>query len=257
MIEINNDRVTFARIILVMIRQLTFCIFFLSWVQGITFAQEKFAVTGSVGYSVPLGNYALADTNNDGSGYARGGFFIQGSIDRVGKYGLGLGLTYIFQSNPLAEEADSVMPEGHSYYLGTGSWNNHYLLAGPSYFRTWDRIMLEASVRAGVIMAGSSNFWITLPAEDSLSEPRLSKGMGIGFAMEIKAGIAYRIGKKTFIKAGVSYLYGSPVRKKDYYGYTYEWEPDIGYVPVYYYSEFTIKKKVSSLNPHLGIIFKL
>lgn len=257
LIEINNDTVTFALIKDVMGRLITCSILWMILLPGLTLAQGKYMFSGSLGYSIPLGNYSGLDTNNEGSGYARGGFMVQGSADRVGKYGVGFGLTYIFQSNPLDESVDSVMPDGHSFYLGDGSWNNHYILVGPSYFKTWDRFMIEASLRGGLILAGSSNFWVTLPAEDTLSDPRLSKGMGIGFGLQIKAGVAYRIAEKLFIQVGVNYLYGAPIRKKDYYGYTYVYEPEIGYVPVYYGSEFVIKKKVSSINPHLGILFKL
>jgi len=207
--------------------------------------------TASAGYSMPLGDYKAVDWSADGSGYAGSGFIVSAGINWIGKRGFGIGASYVFQYNPLQDTAKNVIPDGHLYTLGTKPWNNHYVLAGPVYQQTFGKVTVEAG------LAMSSNFYITLPAADSTSPPTTSEGAGFGFGYKLMAGVGYQVSGRVSFSANLSYLGGSPSRTKDYYYYTYEQDPVLGLVPVYQGAEFTMKKKISSFNPGIGITVKL
>ncbi len=105
----------------------------------------------NAGYSMVLGNYANADSNNSKSGYASGGWLMQFTFDWKGKGALGISLQYTFQHNALQASAEHVIPDGpFKYPLGTGSWSNHfalkfnigYLAGWPSKTKTYGQQLL-------------------------------------------------------------------------------------------------------------------
>ena len=217
----------------------------------------KLHFTGGAAYSIPLGDYKDIDWDNDYSGYAGGGFNVSLGFNWIGKVGFGLGASYVFQYNSLKDTAENVVPDGHQFELGTKAWNNHYLLAGPVYYQSFGKVTVEAGILVGIVVAMSPNFYITLPAVDSLSQPTTSQGAGMGFAYKLTAGVGYQVSRRVSLSANISYLGGSPSRTKDYYYYHYEEDPIYGLIPVYQGAEVTIKKKISTINPGIGITVKL
>lgn len=217
----------------------------------------KLHFTGGAAYSVPLGEYSGKDTTDVSSGYATGGVTVSIGLNWMGKRGFGLGASYIFQYNALTGDAKYVTPDGQGYTLGTRPWNNHYLLVGPVYYQSFGKVTVEAGILVGIVIAMSPNFYITLPAVDSLSQPTTSQGAGMGFAYKLSAGVGYQLSKRVSLSANISYLGGSPSRTKDYYYYYYKQDPIYGLIPVYQGAEITIKKKISTINPGIGITVKL
>ena len=169
----------------------------------------------------------------------------------------GLGLSYAFQQNSVQDIADSVPLNANGYYVGTKPWNNNYILAGPVFMKSFNKITIQAGINAGFIISVNPGFNIVLPAVDSLSAPQLSEGVGTGFGFQLKAGIGYQVSNRVGLKLDLSYLGGSPSRTKTYYYYYYVQDPVLGLVPVYQGSEFTVKKKVNTFNVGLGVTIKI
>lgn len=211
------------------------------------------------GYSIPFGKYKSFDKGQPNSGYASGGFLAQLKLNWLGKRDIGLGVSYAFQQNTLQDTAMRLTPNGmdSSFVLGDRPWSNHYILAGPVFVKAFNRWILDLSLLAGFVIATSENFSITIP-EDSIHY-RISSGAGTGVAFQARASVGYRISNRVILTAGISYLGANPTRKKENYVYSYvEEPPESGnFYPVFTGYEETRKKKISTLNPGLGIIIKL
>lgn len=216
----------------------------------------------TAGYALPLGHYASPDTTDDLSGYASGGFSMQFSGTWLGKRHLGLSATYCYQRNALQKSVEFVTPNGHDYYLGTKPWSNHYLLAGPAYANTFGRFFLLIKVQAGVVMAFSSNFTMSMPENqaDSTSPPATyqSSGPGVGVAFQTMVAGGFQLTDKLAINMNLSYLGANPSRKKDYYTSNYYYDQDLQqWILAWQGGEFAIKKKISTFNIGIGITYRL
>jgi len=214
------------------------------------------------GYSLPFGKYASSDTEDKLSGYASGGFFIQGGATWLGKNILGLGLSYAFQRNAIQKIVQNDTLAGYYEPLGSRPWTNHYLLAGPVLFVQTGRLSILAKAQIGGVLAYSSNFTIWLPtdAADSLTPGPLKKsdGPGMGVAVQVLAGVGYRVTKNISVDVTLSYLGGSPVRKRDYYYYYWDIDPETGRLqPVYQGGEIEKKRRISTFNIGAGLTIKL
>ena len=222
----------------------------------------RFFLDLNAGYSMAFGKYTNTDRDDKYSGYASNGFFVQASGNWLGRHGLGIAVSYCFQSNGLQSGADTITPSGHYEPLGKKGWTNHYLLAGPALIKSFGKFTLTVRVLAGVTMAYSSTFKIWLPSDpiDSVTPGpmNLSQGPGIGVAFQALAGVGYNITDNLTLNLSFSFLGANPTRKKSYYNFTYELDPAAGYYrPVYYGGERQVKKKISTFNIGLGIAIKL
>ncbi len=216
----------------------------------------------SGGYSIPFGKYASSDTEDKLSGFASGGFFFQGGATWLGKNILGLGLSYVFQHNAIQKSLQTDTLAGYNDALGSRAWTNHYLLAGPVLFTRIGKFSILAKAQIGGVLSYSSNFTIWLPtdAADSLSPGPLKKsdGPGMGVAVQIMAGIGYQITKNICINVTLSYLGGSPLRKRDYYYYYWDIDPQTGRLqPIYQGGEIERKRRISTFNIGAGLTIKL
>lgn len=216
----------------------------------------------TAGYTMPFGNYASPDTTEDLAGYAAGGFLFQFSGTWLGKRNLGLSATYCYQRNALQKSVEFVKPDGHDYYLGTKPWSNHYLLAGPAYSNTFGRFYLMTKVQVGVVLAFSPNFSMSMPENqaDSTSPPSnyLSGGAGIGVAFQALVAGGYQLTDKLALTMNLSFLGANPSRQKDYYVSSYYYDEELKqWLLVWQGGEFTIKKKISTFNFGIGIVYRL
>lgn len=215
----------------------------------VTNAKSRVIIDASGAWSIAMGKYQTTKTTDEYAGYASGGFMAQVGINWIGKHELGLGVTYVFQHNGFQEKAENICPPGQDY-LGSGGWNNHYFLAGPVYIKEFGRISMDISVLGGFVLSTGKIFSLEVP--DTL-HPYVSTGTGFGFGFQAKAYAGYRISNKVFITAGISYLGGTPSRSKSFY--TLVQDPNVGWT--YVGSETVIKKKISTINPGVGIMIKL
>ncbi|MFH1295899.1 MAG: hypothetical protein ABIJ04_01330 [Bacteroidota bacterium] len=229
----------------------------------ITISQKKSRnVTFEIhaGYSMAFGKYIMTDKDNKLSGYASNGFFVQLSGNWLGKRGLGLAVSYCYQNNAIqADFADDTLVD-MSGPLGKKPWNNHYLLAGPAFIKSFGQWLLTVKVQAGGVLAFSPIFRIPMPSTDSLNPLAftISDGPGFGVAMQALAGIGYRVTDNLTINLAFSFLGGNPNRSKSSSQYIYEEDPETGFInPVYIHIEKERKKKISTFNIGLGISFKL
>jgi hypothetical protein len=213
----------------------------------------------SGGYSMPFGKYSDTDTTNKYSGYATGGFYGQFSATWIGKRHFGLSAAYCYQRNTLSPEAEHVTPDGQDQELGKNPWSNHYLLAGPAFIRHFGKVFVEAQLQVGIVLAFSSNFYITLPevSDTGNNTTNLSQGNGFGVSMQALAGVGYRLSDRVSLNLRISYLGANPVRTKDYYYYYYYVDEFGEEHYVYQGAEFEIRKKISTLNLGVGIAIKI
>lgn len=212
-------------------------------------AKSRVVIDVSGAWSLAMGKYRETNIAGEYAGFASGGFIGQVGINWIGKHDLGLGVSYVFQHNGFQEKAKNICPPGQDC-LGSGGWNTHYLLGGPVYIKEFGRIIMDISVLGGFVISTGKIFSIEIP--DTL-HPYYSSGTGFGFGFQAKASAGYRVSKKIFITAGISYLGGSPSRSKSFY--TLVHIPIIGWT--YIGSETVIKKKISTINPGVGIMIKL
>lgn len=220
---------------------------------------RNMAVSFSAGYSLAMGNYRGVDYFNGKSGYASDGFIIQGGFAWMGKRDLGIEIQYTFQKNALQDTAKYVIPHGQTDSLGTDPWMNHYLLIGPVFIKSFNKLNIEARILGGLIYSFSSNFNTTDPASG-----KINQNQGAGFALEIGAGAGYLITPNIALRLNINLLAGWPVKNRQYYAQLIRWEevtdPYTGIkqlIPIYSAPvEYEIKKVVTTLNPVLGIIFK-
>jgi hypothetical protein len=209
------------------------------------------------GFSLPFGKFHLADSTDDLSGYANGGFYAEISGAWLGKRGFGLTAAYTYQRQWLNPAAENITPDGHKYILGKKPWSNHYLLAGPVFASHFGKLLLQVKAEAGVVIASSSNFYMTMPVTttDSMAPPQtiLSQGSGIGVAFQGLVSLGYRLTEKLSLSLSVSYLGANPARTKDYYWYTIDQFNQL----IYHGGEFQIRKKISTLTAGVGVAYRL
>lgn len=223
---------------------------------------KNFTLDFSTGYSMPTGKYASSDTTAKFSGYASGGFTFQFSGTWLGKRNLGLSATYCYQRNTLQKSVEFVKPDGHDFFLGTRPWSNHYLLAGPAYVNHFGKFSFMAKIQAGVVMAFSPNFSMSMPENqaDSTTPPSsyLSGGAGVGVAFQSLVAGGYQITDKLALNLNLSFLGANPGRTKSYYSASYYYDEELKqWLLVWQGGEFTIKKKISTFNIGIGLIYRL
>ena len=220
----------------------------------------RFILDFNAGYSMPFGNYTSTDRDEDFGGFASHGFFVQASGNWLGRFGFGIAASYGFQRNGIQHNADTITPVGHYESLGEKPWTNHYLIAGPVLIKSFGKFTLSVKVLAGGVLSYSSNFKIWLPSTDSLTpdQMNLSQGPGVGVAFQVLTGVGYNITDNLTLNLSFSYLGASPARKKDYYYYVEDKDPETGSdLLVYQGGERQVKKRISTFNIGLGIAIKL
>lgn len=215
----------------------------------------------NAGYSMALGDYGKSDSNYIKSGYAKGGWFMQFTLDWMGKNSIGLAVQYTFQHNALQNVAATVIPDGpFKYPLGTGSWSNHFLMAGPVFMKIFNKVHVDAKLMIGGVVSSSPVFNMT----DPVTKENI-KGIGMGLAFQASAGVGYTFSPLLTLKVNIGYLAGWPSKTKTYpqqlLGYNEIKDPITGevidYQPVYSApAEYEIKKVISAFNPSVGIVFR-
>lgn len=213
------------------------------------------------GYSIVLADYGGYDKSNGKSGYASNGWLAQVTFDWMGKRSLGLALQYTYQRNALLDTAANTIPSGpFKYPLGTGSWSNHFLMAGPVFMHRFNKIHLDVKLLVGGVISSSPVFNMTDPVNG-----QNVKDVGMGLAFQASAGVGYTISPQFTLKFNLGYLAGWPSKSKTYgqqlIGYEEIKDPItgevIGYEPLYSApAEYEIKKVISTLNPSLGVVFR-
>jgi len=222
----------------------------------------RFLLDLNAGYSMAFGKYTSTDRDDDFAGYASNGFFVQLSGNWLGRHGLGIAASYCFQWNSIQPGVSNDTLVGQYEPFGSKPWTNHYLLAGPALMKSFGKFTLTMKVLAGVVLCYSSTFKIWLPSDpiDSLTPGpmNLSQGPGLGVAFQALAGIGYNITDNLTLNLSFSYLGSNPARKKDYYYYVEDIDPETGSTRlVYQGGERQVKKRISTFNIGLGVAIKL
>lgn len=222
---------------------------------------RNMAIGFNAGYAMVLGSYGKFDREYSKSGYASGGWLMQFSFDWMGQRNFGLVVQYTFMHNPLLDTAAQVIPPGpYKYPIGEGSWNNHFLMAGPGFMKAFGRLHLDVKFLFGGVVSASPVFNMTDPTSGENV-----KDVGMGIAIQASGGVGYLLTPRIVLKGNIGYLAGWPSKSKSYgaqlLGYQEIVDPItgnvIGYEPVYSApAEYEIKKVISVLSPSAGIVFK-
>jgi len=217
---------------------------------------RNFKLDAHAGYSIGFGKYTSTEKDDKQSGYAANGFFVQVEGSWLGKSGLGLGAGYCYQNSWIQESATNDTLVGQYTELGSKHWSNHYLLGGPVFIRNFGKLLLTIKLQAGAVLAFSPVFRLWMPSTDTLNPNTmtLSDGPGAGVAMQAMAGIGYRVTDNLTINLAFSYLGGNPNRTKSYSQLFKDGDTGLYY---YTHGELERKKKISTLNIGLGLVFKL
>jgi hypothetical protein len=208
----------------------------------------------TVSYSVAVGHYAGFDKENSRSGYAGNGYAIGLSYVLMGKRNFGLGLGYNYQNNPLADTARNIKADGKDFPLGTGAWNNHYLLIGPVFMKDFRKWVLDVRFLVGGMISFSPVFNTMDPFTREID-----KNMAAGFAMQFSVGFGYRISPHWTVMAQVAYLGATAIKNKDYQFLAIDtiWDASHQQIIRIDYStmvnETEMKKPVSSFSTGIGI----
>jgi hypothetical protein len=205
----------------------------------------------SGGLSIPMGYFARDDVKFGGSGFATPGFLVQLNLDWTGKSNSGLAFQYIFQRNPLKSSVRNDILSGMSKPVGTGSWTNHYVMAGLVFLHFINNVYVEGKALIGVVLSSSPLFNTVDPVYQTPST-----NTGIGPAYSAQFGVGYRISPKITIKASVEYILGNP-KIHHQYGAQQTFDTITG--TLVYSAPITIetKRTVSALLVKAGIVIKL
>ncbi len=123
-----------------------------------TASTSRIYLDASGGIAFPLGAFAKYDIENSASGFATQGFLAEINLDWVNPNNFGLGFQYTFQRNPLKSSVKNDTMTGYEEALGSGSWNNHYVMAGLVYMRFIHKVYIEGRALAGVVISFSPVF---------------------------------------------------------------------------------------------------
>jgi hypothetical protein len=179
----------------------------------------------------------------------------------MGKKDLGMALQYTYQRNPMKENTTNlVYPNGDSLF--SGSWSNHYLMAGPVFMKTIKKLLVDVKVLGGLIVSASPSFDTPNPTDTTMNG--YSENIASGFGYQISAGIGYNISSHITIKFNLGLLGGWPGKERQYgsqlIGYMDYKDPVTGLEykkPVYSAPvEYDIQKVVTTINPSFGLIFR-
>jgi hypothetical protein len=204
----------------------------------------------SAGASIPLSDYANDNPEDDVSGFANTGFFIQANADWMGKNNVGIAFQLMYQNNSLQDTAKNVILDGSVFPIGSGNWSNIYLMAGPVFLKQINKLAIDAKLVGGFIIATSPVFKTTNP-ETNMNEG----GTATGFALGVNIGVGYAISNRVAIKFTMGYLAGFPKRE----GQTVKVDSISSTTGQYIYStsgDITRKRTVSTFNTGLGVIYK-
>lgn len=235
------------------------CLFFLPF---LIFSQEKLKkanadTTGRIyldasgGMSIPLGSYASGDLNNTGSGFATPGFLGQVNLDWIGKDNYGLGLQYTFQHNSLKNSVKGEKQKGLDQPLETGSWSNHYLLAGLVVLKFIHKFYIEGKALIGVVLSSSPIFNTVDPIYKT---PSTNTGAGVAYGVQLGAG--YSVSRRVTVKANIEYILGNPKIHRNYGAQVIGYNDTLGLI---YSAPLNVetKRTVSALLIKAGIVVKL
>jgi hypothetical protein len=222
---------------------------------------DRYFLEGSVGVSVPFGEYMKSDPRDEHAGFATTGFLGQLTFNWHGKMPVGAAIQYTYQRNPLlASVQDDTLP-GRVFPLGTGNWSNHYLMVGPAFFKQIQKFSIDVKVLGGIVFAFSPVFYYTSP-DSTLSTV---KNYGSGFSYEVAAGLGYSISKNLDLRFTLSYLGATATLRKqfggDFLGYTQRYDETTGtwiiepvYSPVV---TLDLKNYINTFNATFGVVVKL
>jgi hypothetical protein len=205
----------------------------------------------SGGMSIPMGYFARDDVKFGGSGFATPGFLVQVNLDWTGKSNSGLAFQYTFQRNSLKNSVKNDTLPGMSKAVGTGSWTNHYLMAGLVFLHFIHNVYVEGKGMLGVVLSSSPLFNTVDPVYQTPST-----NTGVGPAYGAQFGVGYRISPQVTMKASVEYILGNP-KIHHQYGAQQTFDTITG--TLVYSPPVTIetKRTISSLFIKAGIVIKL
>jgi len=219
--------------------------------KGDSVAAGGLYLDASCGLSLPMGSFASADLNNPGSGFATPGFLGQVNLDWIGKDNYGPAIQYTFQHNSLKSSVKGERQKGLDYPLETGSWSNHYLMAGVVFLKFIHKFYIEGKALIGVVLSSSPIFNTVDPIYKT---PSTNTGAGVAYGVQLGAG--YAVSRRVTVKANIEYILGNPKIHRNYGAQVIGYNDTLGLI---YSAPLNVetKRTVSALLIKAGIVVKL
>ncbi len=182
-----------------------------------SYAEDRKGFIGiSVGPSIPIGDLASSDVNNDAAGFANtGGVFDISFAYQLGEGNYGITALLRGQANPtdaqaMADEFGSMFPTVN-WTVESESWSiGGLLFGGFGSFPVSERTSFDARAMIGFLNAQSPEITITgtIPGESIW----LKQGSqnATSFAYLLGAGFSFDIGERLLLLTNLDYLGSNP-----------------------------------------------
>jgi len=180
------------------------------------FAQDKGYIGVSIGPSIPTGDFASKDMNNEAAGFAKTGAIFD--ITFAYKLNKNFGVTALLrgQANKLDAKAISnemykQLPSEVSSSVSTSSWGvGGLLIGGYSTVPVAKQLSFESRLMLGFISATSPDVTINLSGFGETAWVKQSSTTSTALAYLAGVGLKYDAGKRVCVLLNVDYLGSNP-----------------------------------------------
>ena len=180
------------------------------------FSQDKGYIGIAVGPSIPTGDFASKDMNNESAGFAKTGAIFD--ITFAYKLNKNFGVTALLrgQANKLdaqavSNEMSKQMPPEFSNTVRTGSWGiGGLLVGGYSTIPIAKQLSFESKLMLGFISATSPDVTINLSGYGETAWVKQNSVSSTAFAYMAGIGLKYDAGKRVCVLLNVDYLGSNP-----------------------------------------------
>ena len=188
------------------------------WLFAITkgLSQDKGYVAISIGPSIPIGDFASKDPDNDKAGLAQTGAIFD--ISFCYKLGKQLGVSALLrgQANStdkqvIVNELATQLPSGVTADVDTGYWSAGALMVGGyGSFPLSKKISFDSKIMFGLLTASSPSFDINLNSGGGMGWVKQESVSSSAFAYLLGVGLKFDAGKRICLLANVDYMGAKP-----------------------------------------------
>ena len=182
----------------------------------IAFSQDKGYFAISLGPSIPLGDFASKDMDNESAGFAKPGAIFDLSFGY--KLGKNVGVTALLRGqsnkldgNAISNEMSKQLPDDVSEQTKVGSWAIGAFLAGVySSIPVAKQVTFETRLMMGVLSVKAPEILIDLTGPGGTAWVKQKSASTTAFAYLAGIGIKYDAGKRVAVLANIDYLGAKP-----------------------------------------------
>jgi len=190
----------------------TFCLF----VATTAHSQDKGYIAIAIGPSIPIGDFASKDPNNDSAGLAATGAIFD--ISFVYLFGKNFGAAALIRgqanspdTDVLAQELSAKLPANVRYDIDTGTWTvGGGFIGGYGSFPISKKLSFESKIMIGSITASSPTIDIYLTNGIDAEWVKQESITSSAFAYLFGVGFKFNAGRRFCLLANVDYMASKP-----------------------------------------------